>query len=352
MQTKYINIADTAQAYLALELFPIPLRPNAKIPATSDWPSLRLTEIEISSHFSKDANIGLLLGQAGLTDVDLDWHEAGVIAPLLLPKSWQIVRSGQLRHILFQCEDIKTTCFDAPHSLGQKRRVVEILGAGKQVMAPPSVHPDGSRVEWWIAPDQQRLTKIAPDELLSKVKDIAACSLLARLWPDLEGSRHDVTMALAGSLSHAGWEDKRIKQVVNALLTVAGDNEKKDRARAILDTLRVAKSGQPISGLPKLAEYLPGDITDCLKKGWELGEAPLILMFNGKPITFDGNNAFPEELHSQGNGEIASNVIQWPQQPQGTAGEAWTLPDAWPELLELESSEQGIHDPYPTLPMH
>src|SRR5699024_3513589 len=193
------------------------------------------------------------------------------------------------------------TKFDAPTGLGEKRRIIEINADKKQVMLPPSIHPNGQPLKW-LVPMETKLAKISSDTLIGSVQHIAGASLLLRLWPDLEGARHDITLALTGSLYHAQWPEKRIINVLNAILQAANDAEKRDRAQAILDTLKAAKAGKPITGLPKLAEYLPDNVVACLKQWWQLGEAPLVLTIGGKPFTFGDDEGFSEVAPPKANG--------------------------------------------------
>jgi KaiC/GvpD/RAD55 family RecA-like ATPase len=346
-----------AQSFIAHQIRPIPLQAKSKIPSIADWTRFNPIELELPRYFQDGINLGALLGSASnhIVDVDLDWEEAGKLAPMLLPKSWTVGRGGHIRHILIKSIDAKTVSFDAPVSLGQKRRIVEILSDGKQVMMPPSIHPNGQPVEWLTPMDKKTLAEVKPETLLESVQHIAGAAVLLRLWPDLEGSRHDITMALAGSLYHAQWSEKRILEVLKALLSAANDSEKRDRARAILDTIEAAKAGKPVTGLPKLAEYLPADVIECLKKWWGLGEAPMVFMLNGKPFTFGDDDGLVDAAQGPNNGMPNGNVIQWPQPPQGVPGSvsddiSWALAPTldiskavldYPSLLSAEIKERA-----------
>jgi hypothetical protein len=312
-----------AKQYLSLGLQPLPLPHRKKAPNRPDWTNLRVDGESLPKYFAASPlNIGGLLGTAsgGIVSIDCDWPEAGRLALHVLPKSWTFGRAGQIRHVLIRSPGAKTAPFDCPASLvatGKGRRIIEILSDGKQAMLPPSTHPNGQRVEWITHPDSQKLAALSAEHLLEHVQALAGAALLVRLWPDLEGSRHDVTLALAGSLYHAQWPIKRIQTLLGAILLAANDNEHQDRARAVIDTLKVAEAGKAITGLPRLGELLPADVIDRLKAWWKLGSSGPVLTFGGKPLN----------------------------------GHTWALPaDDWPELLEFErvEYEPNSSQPYPT----
>ena len=316
--------AEHAGVYIAAGLSPIPLPFKSKAPTIANWTALRVTKDNLAEHFNGQAqNIGVLLGTAsgGICDVDLDWPEAVQLAQYLLPASWQFGRGGQVRHVMIRAPGSRTTRFDAPVSLASKeagRRIIELLSDGTQCMAPGSVHPDtGETIEWLTALETD-LAELEADDLLSRVQAIAGAALLCRLWADLEGSRHDVALALAGALHHGAWPHKRIEALLVALLKVAADPEGRDRAKAVHDTLQAAAAGQPVTGLPKLAELLPADVTDLLQKWWQLGAAADVgLTFGGQPL--DGGQ-----------------VGQYPPVAQD-----------WPDLLEFERDLQPNDSAYP-----
>lgn len=317
-----MNATDYAGRYLRLGISPIPLPYQSKKPTLRDWPNLRITPDDLDKYFNgSPLNIGGLLGTPsnGIVSVDCDWPEAGLLAKHLLPASWTFGRNGQWRHVLVRSPGAKSTAFDAPPSMaeGEKRRIVEILSTGKQCMLPGSVHPSGESVRWITAPSKAELAELPADQLLSRVSALAGAARLVRLWPDLEGTRHDVALALAGALHHAGWPITRIQKLLIAVLATADDPERLDRGRAAADTLARAEAGEPVTGLPRLSELLPADALDCLVKWWNLGSSGPQLTFNGQPA--------PQPMNAQ---PIFAND--------------------WPELLMFEEPDfQGSATPYP-----
>ena len=319
---------ELAQNYLHHGISPLPLPHRSKAPIIAEWQKLRPTQETLPELFDNNpANIGALLGDAsaGLTDIDLDWSEAAQLARLLLPKSWAFGRRDDnqkllLRHVLIKCPGAGTVKFDAPTSVagkGEPRRIVELLSTGTQVVLPGSRHPEGALIEWLFSPDETPLAELPEDALLQGVQNIAGCALLTRIWPELEGSRHDVVLALSGAMHHAGQPRTAIENTLVALLKTVDDSERKDRARAVQNTLDAAAAGQPVTGVPKLSELLPDDVLTCLVKWWHLGSAAVPLDFGSQAAT----------------APVADDT-------------AWA--DEWPELLEFESAGyQGQTRDYP-----
>lgn len=153
------------------------------------------------------------------------------------------------------------------------------------MVAPGSTYADGQPIEWIASPEANPLAEITPEDLTKRVRGLAGAALMARYWADLEGDRHNVLLALAGSMVHAGWDHERVAQVLWGVVNVGRDPEKNDRKKAILDTVAKYQAGQPVSGLPTLTQYLPADIVDCLVQWWQLGQSNGNLTHNGSPAS-------------------------------------------------------------------
>lgn len=101
------NARDAARDYLQRGWSPIPVQPKSKVPVGKGWPKIRLTEQDLPDRFPKDANIGIILGDAsgGLVDIDLDCPEALELADALLPSTKAIFgrKSAPKSHRLYQC---------------------------------------------------------------------------------------------------------------------------------------------------------------------------------------------------------------------------------------------------------
>jgi len=99
-------MVDAAKQLTDYGIVPIPL--NGKIPREKQWQRSDLANPNsLPERFQGDANLGAVLGRSsgGLVDVDLDWPEAGDLAPHLLPDSWSFGRDGMLRHVMLRCPE-------------------------------------------------------------------------------------------------------------------------------------------------------------------------------------------------------------------------------------------------------
>ena len=158
-------------------------------------------------------------------------------------------------------------------------------------MCPPSIHPTEQPLEWRNAPESHPLAEITSRDLSRRMGWLAGASLLVRQWPEFEGSRHELILALAGACRNAGWPQEDIVLVLSAMLSVAQDTEHEDRKRAIEDTLAKAGRGEQITGWPTAAEILGQPIADCLSKWWRLGESKLVaLTKHGQPLGYQDDD--------------------------------------------------------------
>ncbi|MBT9556173.1 MAG: bifunctional DNA primase/polymerase [Myxococcales bacterium] len=157
--------AKMASGYAAKGWVPVPIPPGEKGPRFKGWPSLRV-EGENLVHtigdgcrrqplvdaFAGDGNIGILMGDASgsLVDVDLDDKNGDVerLAPRFLPPTpLTFGRASKPRsHWLYQTEPAHRVGLQLPKDLGGM--MLEIRSTGCQTMAPGSVHPSGEWVQW------------------------------------------------------------------------------------------------------------------------------------------------------------------------------------------------------------
>ncbi|MGU3358909.1 phage/plasmid primase, P4 family [Methylobacterium sp. M6A4_1b] len=126
-------------------------KPTGKEPVLPSWQEMQSrmpTDAERVSwkRFYRTGNIGLPLGpQSGLVAVDIDSDDPAVFDALnriLPPSPWQrIGRKGMVRiyHWNGDIETFRIKCRDAA---GKLQTLVEVLGAGSQIVLPPSIHPN------------------------------------------------------------------------------------------------------------------------------------------------------------------------------------------------------------------
>ena len=134
------NLKLCAQdAYLALY-------PQSKKPVGVNWSDEGTSQEQA---LATNGNLGLLLGpKSDVIDVDLDCREAKCLAQLILPKPFaQFDRgtsdSGHYLYKAITCGPTKKFSGNSP-----KSTLVELRGDGSQTMIPPSIHPDGSRLNF------------------------------------------------------------------------------------------------------------------------------------------------------------------------------------------------------------
>src|SRR5262245_61203084 len=112
-----VNPFQIAKEWLARGVMPIPLRPRLKKPKTShlpedvSWNKVKITEKNLEEHFAMGDNVGGLWGKPSgwIIDVDLDFDEATVLAPNILPETFVYGRRSRPNsHYLYRSKDCKT----------------------------------------------------------------------------------------------------------------------------------------------------------------------------------------------------------------------------------------------------
>lgn len=156
------NLKDWALYYatvLGLSVFP--LRPRSKQPATANGFKAATTNAKLIADWwddHPDSNIGIATGSmsGGLVVVDLDIDEDKGINGYevlkewqrehgALPETWTAITGRGGYHMLYKCSSVVNSKVGV-------RDGVDIRGEGGYIVAPPSIHPNGSRYEWGVAP--------------------------------------------------------------------------------------------------------------------------------------------------------------------------------------------------------
>jgi putative DNA primase/helicase len=234
----------------------VPIPARQKRPLLRDWTSLRLTEADLPAHFSKEVNIGVILGDssAGLVDVDLDCRQALALADYFLPRTQSVFgRTSKPRaHRFYNCTPAPPPRkFTAPDG----ECLLELRSTGQQTVVPPSVHPSGEAIAWETNGEPAH---VGGPELTWRIAHVAAAALLARRWPG-QGRRHESALALAGMLLGAGWSANQARDFVFAVALAAGDEEAQSRVRDVDTTAERLASGSTATGGPTLAEIIGDD---------------------------------------------------------------------------------------------
>jgi len=135
--------------------------------------------------------------------------------------------------------------------------LLELRSTGQYTAIPPSIHPSGEHLYWKKA-GQPREVQAA--ELQKRVRRLAACALMARHWPK-KGSRHELTLALAGFLLRNGWSAEETKHFVTAASFAAMTDEEWDsRKRDVESTLQRLMEGKTATGIPKISAIVGEDV--------------------------------------------------------------------------------------------
>lgn len=202
-----IALLDAALRYLPRT---VPLRPRGKRPAVDAWPDWPATRETVTAWWTTvpQANVGLRTGR-GLVAIDVDPRAGGhdLLADLEhehgeLPAT-VTARTGGAdggRHLYFRAPA------DLPsYDIGTG---LEVKAAGRQVVAPPSVHPDtGALYEWehGRAPGEIRLATLPAWAYAghhgTRKNATPASGWLALLRPPIaDGERNTALTRLAGHL--------------------------------------------------------------------------------------------------------------------------------------------------------
>lgn len=265
---------EFAGKYLEMGMLPIPVPKQSKAPIVKGWPDLRLASSDLATHFSNGNNIGVLLGgpSGNLIDIDCDHGLAVSLAPRFLPGTMAVFgRKGKPRsHYLYRVDSSLPTekfCDE------DQSTIVEIRSTGAQTVFPPSIHPTGELIEWNSS--QFQITTVSSTELRKAVKCLAAAVLIAKNYPQTPGSRHQIAMALAGGLQKSGWSPDASVHFVESVCVAGGDDEIKDRLRAVQDTERRIKAGQPAIGWTRLTQLLNQNLIVRIRGILDLGNTRL-----------------------------------------------------------------------------
>jgi hypothetical protein len=310
-----------AAAYEGLGWRAFPLTGGRKTPRRGvDWKGQDYQPAD----FHGADNVGVVLGarSGGLVDLDLDMHEARLLAGELLPEWPGFGRAGARgSHRLARCPDAPEGAksnhkfgFDgraaaAARQLlqledGEKAVVLELrTGPAAYTMFPPSVHPTAERLAWIESP--VRLPVVPWENLQVTARCLALCAVVLRLYPRQAGQRDDASMALAGALLRAGLDAERVDLWTTTVARLAHDEEWQARGKAQATAERIA-AGEPATGLTRLCELLGCETArNTLAKWTGLGDedavAPQGAIVLNRPATHEVVGDLEQVLLARGN---------------------------------------------------
>jgi hypothetical protein len=290
-----VTVAEQARGYTAEALAVTPL--NGKIPVLKEWQTQPMpTDSDLVSWFSSGSrNIGIRTGVISrLIAIDIDGDEGkhafeSARMPEGLREKFALTRmtrtGGGGYHILlrFSLSDfpdgVQTT--KLWHKVGVKGEVL-LQGNNRQIVSPPSVHPETKKVyetngrgiveitkaeyeellaafgkaeRWTVGNYQPSQPELEHTNYLTPVKMQAALKLILPHY--MKGCRHDVVFALAGTYRKAGVPVDNTERFVRMLCVAAGDDQQK-----IQDQLRIVREqykrdiNLPTAGRRMLRELL------------------------------------------------------------------------------------------------
>jgi hypothetical protein len=133
-----------------------PLRPRDKIPTMRDWQNARLSCIDVRCTFSDDSNIGLVLGEQNngtqLVVIDCDGERWLEWALDRFPMPALMTRNSDTGggHLWYRWSGRLPKKRILGVDRSEKHSNAQLLSAGAQVVAPPSIHPSGRQYRWLV----------------------------------------------------------------------------------------------------------------------------------------------------------------------------------------------------------
>lgn len=235
---------------------------HGKSPGYSDWQKTPDEEAQRriwgAREEGKSVNYGIRLGPqwGDICDIDLDSAESRQLAKYYLPDTARFGRGGVCTHYLYKQLGTKSEKFGSKRYQWDKRNEKSVLlelRASGQTMGPGSVHPDTSEEIEWM--NDEEIREIDAADLIRKVNNLAAASLLLRDWQS--GGRDELAVCLVGSMVRGDWADGDIDDFLEPILVESGDEESVKRLKA--DRLRAElENGGRVPGLRRLRELCSG----------------------------------------------------------------------------------------------
>jgi hypothetical protein len=219
---------DAALRYARLGLCVIPLHAGAKKPIFENWPEVATKDQAIISRWwqqTPQANVGIATGKRSgvfVLDVDpknggLDSYETLLSKHGQFPNTWQQITGSKGTHLFFRYPS-----FPVKNAAGIFPGI-DIRGDGGQVVAPPSIHPNGTPYEW-DGLDEIEQTRIAEApmwllELLEHKQQGGSPHLPINAdgVKIPHGVQHYTLLALAGAMRRMGLNEE---EMLPTLLTV------------------------------------------------------------------------------------------------------------------------------------
>lgn len=218
---------EAAIRYARLGLCVIPLHPKDKRPMFTNWPEVATSDQAVVSRWweqTPSANVGIATGKrSGVFVFDIDPKNGGddsyehlVSKHGRFPDTWQQITGGKGMHLFFRYPSFPI------HNSAGLLPGIDIRGDGGQVVAPPSIHPNGSAYEWdGLAEIEQTRIAEAPLWLLELLdaKNTQSGSTHLPIGADKipHGVQHYTLLAIAGALRRMGLSEPEITPTLLAV---------------------------------------------------------------------------------------------------------------------------------------
>jgi hypothetical protein len=268
------NTLDAAKWYLEHGYFPVPVPYREKRPLLAEWPKLRLTAAELPRYFNaQPSNIGVLLGERGVADVDLDCAEALVAWPEFAPtRTLTFGRaSSPASHFLYRAEP----AVRFGKYLDEKNTLLELRGlktngaVGLQTIVPPSTHKEtGERIAFEVDSAEDSAAVDGPS-LSRAAASAAAAVLLARHFPSAKAGRNEAFLALAGLFAAEGWREDDALRFARAIYRVLwpGNPDFAAAGREVRSTYDRFRRDMGVIGMARLRTLIEPKVVEKFA-GW------------------------------------------------------------------------------------
>lgn len=172
-------------------------------------------------------NVGIVTGRVsgnlGVIDIDYDDDSGKDGYQFLrawekvhgnLPETWTVTTARGGQHLYYRFEGT------VPPNTANEEIGIDFRGEGGYVMAPPSIHPNGTEVEWDFHPDDYDLAW-ADERVMEFLKAISPTNAVSRNGsfdlPEtiMNGERDNVLFKYACSLQAQGYSDAEITVLVH-----------------------------------------------------------------------------------------------------------------------------------------
>lgn len=233
---------------------PVPL--GSKRPVLPGWPSTLFAADDIG-----DGNVGVILGPVSgdLVDIDLDSEAALELAPYFLPPTLTFGRKSKPRsHWLYICKNVRSSRLS--FRVGDDIELVEIRAknaaddnCSHHTVFPGSTHASGEAIDWDAIAEHEEPQAIEAGALIWAASRLAVASVIIDGWGE-GAQRNAQTMAYAGGLLAMGWAADEVRDLLQAVREVAGDDDESTHKNegAVERTIAAFEAGTPVTGFATL----------------------------------------------------------------------------------------------------